>query len=113
MMLTFNTREENGIVILALDGKILGGPDSKNVNDFINKMIDENKLKLVIDFSQVELMNSSGLGIIIQASNILKQKNGKLKLACLPEKIKNLLQITKLNHIFESHDTIKTALSSF
>ncbi len=106
-------REENGVMILEPAGKIMGGPDASLLHDKLYEFIDQDKKKFVVDLSQVDWMNSTGLGILISAYTTLRNNDGKLKLANVTEKIKSLLVITKLDPVFESYDSIAEAIESF
>jgi anti-sigma B factor antagonist len=112
-MFQVDHNETNGITIVRLSGKILGGQDSLTVNRLMVDLIDQGKTNVIVDLGDVELMNSSGLGIIIQSANHLKSKNGQLKLANIAEKIQSLLVITKLNTVFETYSTVDEAIKSF
>jgi len=106
-------REEAGIAILEPKGKIMGGPDATLLNDQLNEFIKQGKLKVVIDLADVDWMNSTGLGILIAGLTTLRNKNGVLKLANVTEKIQSLLTITKLITVFDAHDSVAEAISSF
>ena len=110
--MNYNVSEKSGITILALAGKIMGGPEATEINDEINRLIDENKVKVVIDLKNVEWMNSSGLGILIGAITLLKSNKGKFILIHVSDRIKNLLKITKLNSVFELSDSLDEAIKT-
>ena len=57
MKLSFH--EKNGVVILEPRGKIMGGPDATVLHDKLHDLIAEKKLKVVIDLSEVDWMNST------------------------------------------------------
>jgi len=102
--------EQNGVVIIALSGKIMGGPEANQINDQINQFIDSGKKRIVIDLEHVEWMNSSGLGILINAVTTLKNNGGKLFLVNASDRIKNLLKITKLISVFNLEDSVDKAI---
>ena len=110
--MNYSLSEQNGIVIISLAGKIMGGPEATEINDKFNQLLDEKKLKIVIDLDLVEWMNSSGLGILIQAATLLRNNQGRLILVNVSERIQNLLKITKLSGIFETSGSIEEAVSS-
>jgi anti-sigma B factor antagonist len=110
--MNYTLSEQNGIVVISLSGKIMGGPEATEINDKFNQLIDEKKIKIIIDLEHVEWMNSSGLGILIQAATLLKNNKGHLKLINVSERIKNLLKITKLSGIFETSDSLEKAIQS-
>jgi anti-sigma B factor antagonist len=103
----------NDIAIIKLDGDVMGGPEAVKLNEEINHMLDEGTLKVVIDLEKVKRMNSSGLGILINALTTYKQNGGELKLANPAPVVKNLLDITKLKDIFEVYDETASAINSF
>ncbi len=106
-------REQNGIVILEPRGKIMGGPDASLLHDKLYECIENNKKQVVIDLAKVDWMNSTGLGILISSYTTLRNHEGNLKLANVTEKIQSLLTITKLITVFETHDSVEDAVSSF
>jgi anti-sigma B factor antagonist len=109
----YTIKEEKGLVILALTGNIMGGPEATEINDLINRFIDEKKIKIVIDLKNVQLMNSSGLGILIGAVTLLKNNKGGLRLVQVPDKVLALLKTTKLNSVFQICSTVEEAELSF
>jgi len=106
-------REENGIIVLRLNGKIMGDTDDTALFSLIYQFADEGRTRVVVDFCNVEWMNSKGLGICIVGSTTLRNRGGDLKLACLPEKVRDLLNKTRMFAVFEVFDTVEEAVASF
>jgi anti-sigma B factor antagonist len=106
-------REHDGIQILELSGKIMGGPDASTINDKLHTLVEAGQTKIVADLSQVNWMNSSGLGILISALTTMRNAGGELKVAAATEKIKNLLTITKLSKVIKLYDTVNDAIVDF
>ena len=105
--------EDQGIAILQPRGKIMGGPDATILREKIHDLVADKKLRVVIDLSKVDWMNSNGLGILISGMTTLRDNSGDLKLANVTEKIQSLLTITKLITVFEAYDTVDDAVTSF
>lgn len=105
--------EKKGISILEPNGKIMGGPDATALHEKLHDLIEMGKNKVVIDLSKVEWMNSTGLGILISGVTTLRNGSGELKLVKVNSKIKSLLEITKLNSVFEIFDSVENAVDSF
>ena len=106
-------REEKGVVIFELVGKIMGGPDDTSLVNAIYECADQNKTKVVIDLCRVEWMNSRGLGICIAGVTALRNRGGDLKLACTSGKVQTLLNNTRMFHVFETFDSVEEAVNSF
>jgi anti-sigma B factor antagonist len=106
-------KEVEGIVVLELSGKIMGGPDATLLNDKLHELIETQRMKVVADLAKVNWMNSSGLGILIGGLTTMRNNGGDLRLANVTERIKSLLMITKLITVFNSYDSLEDAISSF
>ncbi|MDH3251218.1 MAG: STAS domain-containing protein [Ignavibacteria bacterium] len=109
----FSTEQRGTVTVIGLEGSLMGGPESSALNGQINEMVDQGKIRVVIDLARVGFMNSSGLGLLINSATTLKNAGGSLKLANASEKITALLKITKLAPLFETHSSVQTAVDSF
>jgi anti-sigma B factor antagonist len=107
------TEKKGDVLIIALKGKIMGGPESAQFHEQLKQAIAHGERKVVLDLGGVEWMNSTGLGLLISGFTTLRNAGGEMKLARSTEKIQSLLVITKLNTVFEGHDSIEAAVSSF
>ena len=111
--MTLKEKEQDGVIILELSGKIMGGPDATLLNEKLHQLIDNGKSKVVADLAKVNWMNSSGLGILIGGLTTMRNNKGDLKLANVTERIQSLLIITKLITVFETYDSTDKAIASF
>ncbi len=107
------TIEHYEAVVIQIKGNVMGGPEAQEFSDELKKLIQENKKNIVVDLADVKFMNSSGLGMMISGLTTVKNAGGVLKLANVTEKIHSLLMITKLITIFETFDSLDTAVKSF
>ena len=106
-------KDVDGIVVLELSGKIMGGPDATLLNDKLHELIETQKTNVIANLAKVNWMNSSGLGILIGGLTTMRNNGGDLRLANVTDRIKSLLMITKLITVFKSYDTLEEAISSF
>ena len=97
----------NNILIVSLDGEI-DHSTAGNIKDKINEGISKHKInKLIIDFSMVSFMDSSGIGMIIGRYKELSLLKGEVVLCSVNkyiEKILNLSGIYKIIQIFKTQD---------
>jgi anti-sigma B factor antagonist len=106
-------RRENGVAILELSGKIMGGPDSELFSGTLKQLIHENQLRVIVDLGKVTWVNSTGLGILISGYSTLKRSNGEMKLLNVSERIESIFMVTKLYSVFESYRSESEAIASF
>lgn len=106
-------QEKEGVAIICIHGKTLGGPDATRISEKMHEMISAGQNKLAIDMVHVERMNSSGLGILIGCLMAVRKQGGDIKLFHLNSKPKELLRMTKLNCVFDVFENEDEAVESF
>jgi anti-sigma B factor antagonist len=106
------TKEMDGIPILTVSGEMYGGPENYRLKEMIAELAEQKKLNLVIDMAKVKWLSSTGIGILV-ASNVAYQKaGGRIRICNVNQRILSLLGITKLNVLFEVHDSVNSAISA-
>ena len=105
--------QQDDVVIIRLEGDVMGGPEASRLHEEVNSLLDQESMKAILDLSEVKRMNSSGLGILINANTTFRQNGGRLVLAGLTPLVQNLLTITRLNTVFESYESVEAAVNAF
>jgi len=67
----------------------------------------------VIDLSQVDFMDSAGLGTLIATLKRITEVGGDMKIASLQKKPRMVFEITRAYKVFEIYDTVDDALNMF
>lgn len=109
-----NIKEEkrNDVVICILEGEI-NISNSPQLRKTLDNIIKSNVLKVLVDFSGVSYIDSSGLATLIEMFQRLKKIGGHLRFSGMEQKVKNIFEITKLYKLFEIFDTQDAALKDF
>lgn len=105
-------RELNDVVVLELKGQLITGVASK-LHEEINKIVEENWKKVVINLSDVKWMDSTGLGVLMAAYTSITKNNGDMKLVGANKKIENLFIITRLITVLKNYDSEEEAIAYF
>ena len=87
------------MAILKPEGNILAAV-SRSMREKLDLMLSAGDYDLQIDMSNVELMDSTGIGVLVAVHNRLAQKSGALKLINTPDKIRRMLQLMNLDRRF-------------
>ncbi len=109
----FKTSQQSGVTVIAIDGNLMGGPDASSLNDKLVGLVGEKKHHVVIDISGVNIINSSGLGMLIKGASTMKSAGGGLKIANASEKILDLIKVTRLTGVLETFASVAEAAKSF
>lgn len=68
---------------------------------------------VVLDMKDVPLIDSVGLGSLLDVQESLHARGGVMKLARVPQLCQEILRITGVGQQFESHTDVKNAVRSF
>ena len=110
----FKTSDHYHATVLELKGKFLGSVDGDAFKEAITQLKENGKTKLVVDLSDTEMIDSTGIGILISALTTMRNAGGDVKIAGLKKRIKNLFLMTRLlGPVFDDYDSVDDALDSF
>ncbi|PYT10916.1 MAG: anti-anti-sigma factor [Acidobacteria bacterium] len=104
--------EREGVVILALEGRLTVG-ESSRMREKVNQVVAGGHLKVILDMKHVDYIDSTGLGSMVICFTTLKKAGGALKLVNLNKRNIELLLLTKLHTIFEVFSDEQEAVNSF
>lgn len=97
-----------------VDRNILDEANIQQIGEEISRLIDAGpKPKLLISFSGVDHLSSAALGTLITVNNKIRGKDGQLRLARIDPQIMEVFKITKLDKLFQIHETTEKAAASF
>ncbi len=106
-------KEDDVVHVEFVDRNILDEANIQRIGEEILALIEtESEPRLVISFSNVDHLSSAALGTLITIHNKMKAKSGSLRLANIDPQIYEVFVITKLNKLFEIHDTSENAIAS-
>lgn len=111
--LSIKDRQNGDVTILDLSGKITIGEGSVQLREAVRRMLDEGRKKILLNLGDVSYVDSSGIGELVSSYTTTGNNGGQLKLLNQTKKIHDLLTITKLVTVFETHDDEGTAIASF
>jgi len=113
-MLTFETRTEDGVLVLDLEGKIDGGPESRQIHDEVKRALQEGTNRILINMQRVPWLNSLGVGILIASFVSAKREDAILRMYGAAGRVEAVLNTNGvIPEIFEMYQSEQEALASF
>ena len=110
MDMTEDKREE--VIILGLRGR-LDASTSKGLEEKLTALTEGGEKRLVVEFSQLDYISSSGLRVLLVAAKNLTRANGKIVLSSLKDHIKEVFDITGFSSIFPIYHSPEEAINSY
>lgn len=92
--------KHNDITIIALTGR-LDTLSSSLLEDKLLDSINKNQSKIIIDFSQLDFISSSGLRVLLTAGKQIKSAQGKLVLCSLKDHVKEVFDVAGFSMLFK------------
>lgn len=109
--MNFETKKIGDVTVFRLNERKLDTNISGLLKgEFTMLLKAEGVNKLVIDLSEVESCDSSGLSAILVANRILSSGAGHIRLSAPSEKVYSLIKITQLDRVLPVTLTVDEAL---
>ena len=103
----------DGVVVVDLFGQLRLGEDTSRLRQVVQQLLAEGYKKLLLNMENVLHVDSSGIGELMGCYTTVKNQGGELKLLHLHKNVRNLLEITRLYSIFDTHEDLMTAVGSY
>jgi anti-sigma B factor antagonist len=112
MSLKVETRDVNGISVVTCHGRIVMGEEATGLRETLKQVLTTSR-RVVLNLSGVDYIDSSGLGTLVGVYSSARAGGADIKLTGVGQRLRDVLQITKLVTVFEVYDTEPEALASF
>ena len=106
--------EQHGDVsVLSFFHDITIGRGDVVLRDCVVELLEQDRLRIVLDLEGVSRMDSAGVGELIACYKRIKEQGGTIKLLNPNQPIVDLLDVAKLSFLFEIFFDAQTAIGSF
>ncbi len=113
MSMISGTRQVDGVTIVDLSGRITLGEGSVTIKDTVHDLLSKGLKRILLNLGEVNYIDSSGIGALVNALTAAKNQGGELKLLNVTKRVHDLLQITKLHTLFDVKNDEAAAVLSF
>jgi anti-sigma B factor antagonist len=101
-MLQVHTKKSGNVTVLCLDGKLVRGE-----TDALDRAViaQADASVVVLDLARVNTVDASGLGVMLKLREHTESRGIELRLRNVTQLVKRILEITKLDSVFEMSET--------
>lgn len=102
----------NGVAVVKFSERLdlLNAAEAKQK---LSQVVAEGHPRLIVDLKQVPFIDSSGLGALIGGLKAARLAGGDLRLACVGEQARVVLQLTTLDRVLRPYVTVEEALTGY
>lgn len=111
MEFTYKTEEKKDYCLLHFSGNLIEKSQAIEMLERFEELLNKDVKKFIIDMQGFKYMNSTGLNTLLTILTRARKAGGEAIICCVPDNIKSLMLITKLNNIFTIAENEKEAES--
>lgn len=91
-----------GVMTVALDGE-LDERSARETREFLDDNIRKNRIwRLILDFGEVDFMDSTGIGVLLGRYNLLKSEGAELCVTKVNPQIDKVFRVSGLYQIIKA-----------
>jgi anti-anti-sigma factor len=111
MLVEFEYRGD--ICLLRLEGRFATGQDSLYLHTKAEELKNSGYLKILVDFTRVDYVDSTGIGFLIGIyTSVKKSPEGQFALANANRRVREVLELTRLAQVLQLYPNEAAALEA-
>ena len=105
-------RQEGDVTVITLTGRLTVNDKPGLLKGAVAAAVARGARHVVLDLSLVKYIDSTRLGELIAAHVTLSRQGGRLSLAGVPARVKELLDMAGLDGVFSRYPSVGDAISA-
>jgi anti-sigma B factor antagonist len=111
--LEIHQRENEGIVVLDLHGKLVMGGADITLRDCVQSLFDPGNRQLILDLAKISEIDTSGMGVLLLLAEQYRDAGGKLVLFNIAHAHGEIYEMARLETAIEIYRDELDAINSF
>jgi len=111
--LDINVRKRSQVQVVQLKGQLRLGEAVDDLQRTINESLSEGDTRFVINLSEVPMIDSSGIGLLVRFLTSAKKRGGSVKLVNPSSFAQKTLRLVGVLSLFDVYEDDDQAVASF
>ena len=111
--MNIEVRKQQDVVIVDFKGRLAVGVGDEVLPQVINEILDGGHKKILLNLSDMDYIDSNGLGELVQSLKTSKRYGASLRLLKPQDRVAKTLRLTNLLPMFSVYDSENEALQAF
>lgn len=99
------------IAVFELGNNVMGGNEALGFTSDLHELLEKGFIFIILDCTKVEMINSSGLGMLVSGHSTCKRYNASFALSAISNKILKLLEMTHLDKVLHIYENTEQAIN--
>jgi len=100
----------SGFLVLQVNARRATVDMAPKIKERLFTELDNGNIRIIIDFSYVEFVDSSFIGALVAGLKKVKLKDGEIKISGLHPHVRITFELTRLDHLFKIYKSIEQAM---
>jgi anti-sigma B factor antagonist len=110
--LSLDSRRVGDLTVITCAGRLVEGAETAALQKRLDDVIPRCP-RILLHLGSVDFVDSSGLGLLVRYLTRTRNGHGSLKLCAVPEKLDEILRITRLRPMFDAYASEAEAIAAF
>lgn len=103
--------ENRGAFLIVKVGvRLLESGNARSFKEALASAAGEGKRQVILDLSNVEEIDSAGMGALVAVLKWVRRFDGSMRLSCVQRTVREPLELTMLHRILPIHATVDEAI---
>src|SRR5438045_9796790 len=108
--MNISVRKKNDVAIVDFEGRLAAGVSDSALPQIVNDILKEGNKKILLNLSDMDYIDSNGLGELVQSLKTSKRFGASLRLLKPQDRVRKTLRLTNLLPMFSVYETEADAL---
>ena len=100
--------ERDGCAVLAVRGEV-DLATAPRLREELTTMVSDGYLRLVVDLTDTEFLDSTGLGALVTGLKRVRARGGEMRVVCTSDRVCKVFEITSLDRVLPLYATVDEA----
>jgi anti-sigma B factor antagonist len=110
MAIKVTTSDRGSVTVMKVSGSVVLLDGAKEMFEAVAHQLQRGQKKIVLDMSEANFIDSSGLGYLVTAYTKVKNSGGELVMAAPSPKISDVMRNSKLDRIIKVDNSVDEAV---
>ena len=102
-----------GVAVVEISGRLLMGADCALIDKEIETLIARDQKRVILDLSEVRIIDSAGVGQVVKSFTRLKKSGGDLRVAGVAGMLDGVFKLTQVHKVIGMYPTAHEASQNF
>jgi anti-sigma B factor antagonist len=107
--MNLSSQSHGSVELVTLPARLVMA-NAQPAREAIKRLIDDGRTRLVLDLHAVEVVDSSGLSVLVSTLKAAQPRHGEVVLLSPSDGVRSLIELTRLHQVFEIFEDREAAI---